>query len=79
MVYIQYFHKGVVTGNNIPASGDRAVVVLDGRQSLDTWKRDAVQFNGYRREVYTAYQLMRGDTFTRSSPISGVISLDGNR
>jgi hypothetical protein len=33
MVYVQYFHKGVISGNDIPACGDRAVVILDGRQS----------------------------------------------
>jgi hypothetical protein len=75
MTYIQYFHKGVVTGNDIPACGDRAVVVLDGRQSLRTWKQDAVRFNGYRRPMYTAYQIMQGDSFTRSHAITGIIPL----
>ena len=75
MVYIQYFHKGAVTGQNIPACGDRAVVILDGRQTLKTWHQDAVRFNGYRREVYTAYQIMHGESFTRSHAISAVVPL----
>ncbi len=75
MVYIQYFHKGVVSGQDIPACGDRAVVVLDGRQTMQTWHRDAVTANGNRRPTYTAYQLMRGETFTRSKAISNIIPL----
>ena len=76
MVYVQYFHKGVVSGQDIPACGDRAVVVLDGRQTMSTWHQDAVKFNGYRRPAYTAYQLMSGESFTRSEPISSVLSLE---
>jgi len=75
MVCIQYFHKGVISGQNIPACGDRAVVVLDGRQTIKTWNQDAVRFNGYRRESYTAYQIMRGESFTRSQPITGIVDL----
>jgi hypothetical protein len=75
MVYVQYFHKGIVTGNDIPACGDRAVVTLDGRQTITTWHRDAVSFNGMRRPMYTAYQIMRGESFTRSTPISPIVRL----
>jgi hypothetical protein len=75
MVYVQYFHKGVVSGENIPACGDRAVLVLDGRQTMQTWHRDAVAANGNRRPAYTAYQLMSGETFTRSELISNIIPL----
>ena len=76
MVYVQYFHKGVISRQDIPACGDRAVFVLDGRQTMQTWHRDAVKFNGQRgRPVYTAYQLMHGETFTRSKAISSIIPL----
>ena len=75
MTYVQYFHKGVLSGEDIPACGDRAVVVLDGRQNLNTWKRDAVKFNGVRRPSYTAYQLMQGESFTRSMPIGSIVPL----
>lgn len=75
MVYVQYFHKGVMSGKDIPACGDHAVLVLDGRRTMQTWHRDAVEANGYRRPTYTAYQLMRGETFTRSEPISNISSL----
>ncbi len=78
MVYVQYFHKGVLSGEDIPACGDRAVVVLDGRQNLNTWKQDAVKFNGFRRPIYTAYQIMRGESFTRSMPIGSIVPLTGN-
>ena len=75
MVYVQYFHKGAMSGQDIPACGDRAVLILDGRQTMQTWHQDAVEANGYRRPAYTAYQLMHGETFTRSEPISNIILL----
>ena len=29
--YIEYYHKGAVSGDLIPACGDRATIVIDGR------------------------------------------------
>lgn len=75
MVYVQYMSRSVTTGELIAALGDRAVVILDGRNSLETMKHDAVQFNGYRRPVYEAYRIYKGDSFSRSAPVTGVIEL----
>ena len=42
--------KGVVSGNLMPASGDRAVIRLDGRAAQDQWKQWAIEWarkNGF--------------------------------
>lgn len=75
MVFIQYFDKGIITGELIPACGDRAVVQLDGRQTLETWKTDAISFNGFRRPVYKAYQIFKGRNFNDCKALTEIISL----
>ena len=81
MTFIQYYYTGVAHQRNnytpklIEVCGDRGVVVLDGRNSLETMHNDAVEFNGYRRPVYEAYQLFQGDSFSRCNPISKIINL----
>jgi len=75
MIYVQYFQKSATSEELVEACGDRAVVVLDGRQSTATQKVDAISLNGTRRPTYLAYQLFRGETFTRSEAITGIISL----
>lgn len=73
MVFVQYFDRGVISGELIPACGDRAVVQLDGRQSLETWKNDATVFNGYRRPTYKAYQIFKGRNFNDCKPVTNII------
>jgi len=75
MVYVQYFHKDL-SGQLVEALGDRSIVILDGRNNLETMKQDAVSFNGVRRPVYDAYQIRKGDSFSRSQPITGIVQLD---
>lgn len=88
MVFVQYYKLS--TGYDyktnsfkeelkapIPACGDRAVLVLDGRQSLKTWHNDAKAFNGIRRNVYCGYVLYKGESFTRAKPVSEYVSLIG--
>lgn len=76
MYYIQYFNG---TTKESEACGDRAVVILDGRNSLQTMKNEAIEFNGYRRPVYSAYQIFKGETFTRSQSITGIIPINNPR
>ena len=57
------------------ACGDRAVVILDARNSIKTSIKDAIKFNGNRRPVYDAFQLFSGCSFNRSFPISDIIQL----
>lgn len=75
MYFIQYYQQGVKTGKLIPACGDRSVVILDGRNNLATMQYDARRFNGYRRPVYDAYQIFRGNALTRALPVTEVIEL----
>ena len=75
MVYVQYLQKSALTGELTPACGDRSVVILDGRNNIETMKAQAVSHNGFRRPIYLAYQIFRGDTFSRSEPITNIIEL----
>lgn len=75
--YIQYFNRSPITGNLIEECGDRALVQLDGRQSVNTWHQAAVNCNGYRRPVYVAYQLLRGRHLIDAKPISEIVFLNG--
>lgn len=75
MVYVQYFDKSCISDNLIPACGDRSVVVLDGRNKLETWIQDAIKFNGFRRPKYKAFQIFKGESFTRSNPITEITLL----
>jgi hypothetical protein len=71
MVYVQYFDIDLA-GKLSPAMGDRAVVILDGRNNLENMIIDAVKFNGFRRPVYKAFQIFKGDSFSRSSAITEI-------
>ena len=59
--YIQYLDYSPITGNLYEPCGDRAVVVLDGRNNLSTMIEDAKRFNGFRRATYPHFQIMQGD------------------
>jgi hypothetical protein len=59
--FIQYFDYSPVTGNLYEPCGDRAVVILDGRNSLETWIKDGHNFNGLRRPKYPHFKVMLGD------------------
>ena len=64
--FIQYLNyrvlwkEGVEPGL-IPACGDRSVVQLDGRRTLKQWIQDGIECNGYRRPVYPAFEIHKGD------------------
>ena len=74
MRYVEFGHIDK-RGEFQAECGDRAVVVLDARNSIHTSIRDARDFNGYRRPVYEACQICQGETFNRSNPITDVITL----
>lgn len=59
----------------IPACGDRAVIILDGRYRLDALIDTAIVNNGHRRPVYEAVQLFKGPRFTESKPLTKPIKL----
>lgn len=74
MYYVQYFQRDSKT-MLVEACGDRSVVLLDGRNNLRTMKEDVMRYNGNHRPNYDAYRIYQGDTFTRSHPITELISL----
>lgn len=59
--YIQYLDYSPVTGDLYEPCGDRAVVILDGRNNLNTWIQDGHKFNGYWRPQYPHFKIMKGD------------------
>ena len=70
--YIQYLDYSPVTGNLYDPCGDRSVVILDGRNNLDTWINDAIENNGFRRPKYPHFKIMLGD-FRQSKEIYSTI------
>ena len=70
MIYAQFFQVNLA-GATSDACGDRSVVILDGR-CRRTWM-EATAAEECRKRGYVAWQLCKGDTFTRSAPISKII------
>lgn len=75
MVFVQYFDESCISEKLIPACGDRSVVILDGRSNLATLKTVAINLNGVRRPFFKAFQIFKGESFTRSTPITEIIKL----
>lgn len=75
MYYVQYYNKGLKLNVFIEACGDRAVVILDGRNSISTMHEDAYKFNGKHRPNYQAYRIFKGSSFLNSQPITNIIPL----
>jgi hypothetical protein len=74
MYYVQYYDYDLA-GKLAPPCGDRAVVILDGRNNIETMHSDAYRFNGYRRPNYAAYQIFKGRSFLDGRPISDLVML----
>ena len=72
MYFVQYYQRGLISGDLIEACGDRAVVVLDGRRALETLRRHAREENGHRRPRYEAFRLYKGRNFLDSAPITEI-------
>lgn len=75
MKFAVFFQKSVTTPYRlIEGSGDRSVIILDGRErnvSHSSIARDECVKRGY-----LAYQLWQGETFTRASAYSPIVSID---
>lgn len=70
MYYAQFYQKALITGKVIEACGDRSVVILDGRCTRQ-WMAETAAAECKKRG-YVAWRLYKGDSFTRSMPISGM-------
>lgn len=74
MYYVQFFQRAVWpvgTDKIIEACGDRGVIVLDGRESKNTMHEFSER--ECNKRGYVGWQLFKGETFTRSRPISEFI------
>ncbi len=58
MVFVYYLSEGL-DGKLSKAVGDRATVILDGRNNLSKIISDAHQFNGFRRPHYPGFQIYK--------------------
>ncbi len=70
MLFVQFFQKSAISDDLIEATGDRSVVILDGRilESVNI----AISRSEMVKRGYLAFQLFRGETFTRSKSISEI-------
>lgn len=73
MYYAQFWQKPAISEKLVEACGDRGVIILDGRQCMGVMKDLALY--SCRKRGYLAYQLRKGETFTRSYPITNVIPI----
>ena len=70
MIYAQFYHKSVISGDIIEACGDRSVIILDGRNTRFT--KESIAAGECRARGYVAWCLYSGETFNRSRPISDI-------
>ena len=59
--YVQYLDYSPVTGELYEPCGDRALVILDGRQNCQSWVQNAHACNGVRRPKYPHFKIMLGE------------------
>lgn len=74
MKFVQFFQPSAIDNSKtIEASGDRSVVILDGRNSRLTHEQIASE--ECKKRGYIAWQLWQGETFTRSSSYGPVVHI----
>lgn len=74
MIYAQFFQPSAIDKSRlIEACGDRAVVIYDARRRLADTLADARAECAKRG--FSAFQLCRGETFTRSRAISQLFTV----
>lgn len=74
MRFVQYYDYNLAGGLDT-VLGDRGVVVLDARNTIENSIQDAIAWNGVRRRYYPAFQLFQGRSFADCTPISNIITL----
>ena len=68
MLYVQFFQKSAISNDVIEACGDRSVIVYDARSPVSSHEADAKVECAKRG--YVGFQFFKGETFTRSAPVS---------
>lgn len=74
MYYAQFFGSSALDPTKlVEACGDRAVIILDGRENenklVETARLEC------KKRGYSAWQLKKGETFTRSAVITRVYTV----
>lgn len=74
MKFIQFFQSSAIdSSKTIEASGDRSVIILDGRNSRFTHEQIASE--ECKKRGYIAWQLWQGEAFTRSNSYGPVVHI----
>lgn len=73
MRYVQYMEQSADGLKLIETCGDRGVVILDQRNTLEHSIQDAACFNGHRRPLYPAFRIFEGESLMRAKPVTGII------
>ena len=76
MYYAQFYHIALSSNHQlVEACGDRAVIILDGREGLATHRKIA-KTECNKRE-FDGFSIHKGETFSRSTLIDGPRLSDG--
>jgi hypothetical protein len=70
MIYAQFYHKSATSNELIEASGYRSVIILDGRFRLITHTEYLNE--ECKKRNYLAWRVFKGESFTRSQPVSDI-------
>lgn len=70
MIFVQFFQKSAISNNVIEATGDRSVVLLDGRNTDFTHR--SIAAGECRKRGYVAWQLFKGDSLLLNRPTTVV-------
>ena len=70
MLYAQFFQNSANSDEIVEACGSDGNIILDGRHSSSTNGEIAAHWCAKRG--YLAWQIFKGETFTRSRPVSQI-------
>lgn len=78
MLFAQFYQYGAISKDKlIEACGDRSVVILDGRYSNKT--NGEISAAECKKRGYIAWRIFKGETFTRSTAVSGLWFVDNSK
>lgn len=74
MVCAFFYQLGVISGDPIEACGDRACIILDGRERAGSW--DIIARKEAQARGFIGYRLERGERLQDTRPIGKLILLN---
>lgn len=72
MIYVQFYQKSAISDDLIEGTGDRSVVILDGRECR--FAQNSIASQACKERGYLAWRLFSGDSFSRSSPVDPLVT-----